>query len=507
MSFTDLFVGFLGTAVGILVGYFVIPGRKYSAKEVLQRMEKLKKESESESVETVKSARERASTRKALFESEQKEFSQQLEKLEKMIDTKIATHQKREMKIAELKRVLMEEEHSVEAVKSNTHNVKKQIADNLIRMIGIPAERVKEELINQYENTFKDDAEIRLKNSVVWAQECSVREGKNILEGAIYRYGASTSVEHDRGEMIVQRDEIKGRIIGRGGRNIAFFEELFSVDVIFNDEPNTIIISSFNLVLREVARAALIRLMRERIISEETITRVKPLAEQDVDKILIREGEKTVKQLGLTKLSPEFIKLIGRLKFRTSYGQNILAHCFEVSNFSKLIAGEIGADVHIAAVAGFFHDIGKAIDQEVTGSHDVLTKELLEKYGFDPAIVHAAWTHHNAAPQETVEAKIVQAADAISAGRPGARAESLERYLAKIKDLEETALSFGGVKKAFTINAGREVRVVVEPEKVNDVGVGQLANDIAAKVQEKGGYPGKVKVTTIRLTKVTDYAK
>ena len=321
------------------------------------------------------------------------------------------------------------------------------------------------------------------------------------------RYADSTSVEHEEKNIIVQRDEIKGRIIGRSAAAIAFFEEHFGVDVIFNDEPNTIIISCFNLVQREVARCALERLMREKIINEEMIMKVKPLAEQDVDKILMKEGDYALKKLGLSNMQPDFVKLVGRLVFRTSYGQNIMRHCFEVGYFARLIASEIGANTETAFLGGFFHDIGKAIDQEVGGSHDVLSKEILEKYGFSWEITHAAWTHHNAAPQETVEARIVQAADAISASRPGARAESVERYLAKINELQDTALSFEGVRKAYAINAGREVRVVVDPEKISDNANAELAQNIAAKVQEKGGYPGKIKVTTIRTTKVTDYAR
>ncbi|MEK9133190.1 MAG: HD domain-containing protein, partial [Patescibacteria group bacterium] len=342
---------------------------------------------------------------------------------------------------------------------------------------------------------------------MVWAAERAARDAKDILAGAIYRFAAPTSVEHGHHNIIVPRDDIKGRIVGRGGRSVAFFENLFGVDVIFNDEPNLIIVSCFNLVQREVARLALERLMREKNITEEVITRAKFLADQDMEKILKREGDKALKILGMENVNPELSKLLGRLKFRTSYGQCIMSHCFEVAYFSRLLASEIGANERVAWIAGFFHDVGKAIDQESGGSHDVLTKEILEKYKFSPEIVHAAWTHHDAAPQETIEARIVQAADAISAGRPGARAESVERYLEKIKALEETATSFAGVKKAYAINAGREVRVIVEPDRIKDSEVGPMANQIAAKVQEQGGYPGKIKVIAIRTTKTTDYAK
>lgn len=507
MPYIDIFASLGAALVGLLIGLFVIAQKRFNEHELLAKAEKAKASAEKEGKTLVAETRERVIHKKKQFEIEEQEFAGQLEKMEHLFTIKIASHEKREAKLAELKRALQEEEKSVETFRSQIHEFKKQIAERLIHATGLSADHIKEEVTKHNEQFFQKDAEVRLQHAVEWAEECAVRYGKNVLADAIYRYAAPTSVEHGGGDIKISRDELKGRIIGRGGANIAHFEELFGVDVIFNDEPNIIIVSSFNLVSRQIAIAALERLMREKNITEEIIDRIKPLAEEDVAKILKTDGERVLKILGVENMPPDFAILVGRLKFRTSYGQNILGHSFEVGYFAQLMASDIGADPRVALLGGFFHDIGKAIDQEVGGSHDVLSKEILEKYGFSWEIVHAAWTHHNAIPQETVEARIVQAADAISAGRPGARAESVERYLAKIKELEETALSFGGVRKAFTINAGREVRVVVESDKINDAGVQTLAADIAAKVQEKGGYPGKIKVVTIRSTKATDYAR
>lgn len=507
MSQIDIFVALGGIVLGALLGFFVIRQKKFSERELLAQAEKTQASGEKEGKALVAEARERVVHKKKQFEIEEQEFAAQLEKMEHLFSMKLASHEKREARLVEVKRVLQEEENKISALRSETHALKKQVAEKLIAQTGLSPDRVKEEVVRHYEGAFQADRESRLQKAAQWAEECSVREAKNSLADAIYRYAASTSVEHGGGILKVSRDEVKGRIIGRGGSNIGFFEELFGVDVIFNDEPNTIIVSSFNLVSRQIALAALERLMREKNITEETIQKIKPLAEQDVDKILLQEGERALKILGVANMPPDFAKLVGRLKFRTSYGQNILGHSYEVGYFAQLMASEVGGDPRIALLGGFFHDIGKAIDQEVGGSHDVLSKEILEKYGFSWEITHAAWTHHNAIPQETVEARVVQAADAISAGRPGARAESVERYLAKIKDLEETALSFSGVKKAFTINAGREVRIVVEPDKIPDGTMQPLAADIAAKVQEKGGYPGRIKIVTVRTTKATDYAR
>ncbi len=493
--------------VGVLAGLFVIKQKKFNEKEVLAKAEKLLVGAKEKNKEIVIQARADVEEKKKQFAQEEEEFVGQLNKMEQALGLKIASYQKREDKNLGLKKALEDEKRSLNAVQEQVVAVGNKIDEKLIQIVGIPPERMKDQLLDQYENAFKQDAELRLQHELEWVQECSLREGKNVLEKAICRYADSASSDTPQKTIIVPRDEIKGRIVGRGGSNIAFFENLFTVDVIFNDEPNIIIISCFNLVQREIACAAMKRLMNEKIINEDTISRVKLLAVQDTEKTLFKEGEAALKIVGLKNMPPDFIKLVGRLKFRTSYGQNILHHSFEVAYNARSLAGEIGADERITFTAAFFHDIGKAIDQEVTGSHDALTKEILEKYNFEPAIVHAAWAHHNAVPPETAEARLVQAADALSASRPGARAESLEKYLAKIKDLEETANSFEGVKKVYAINAGREVRIIVEPEKVDDAGVKKLAGDVAAKVEEKGGYPGKIKVTTIRTTKVTDYAR
>lgn len=507
MEYIDILFAAFGVLLGAVVGSYVLNYRKFNEQDYLVKADKMAAEAQANAKQLVQQARERVAAKKKQFEQEQQEFTSQIDRMDKMLVTKVASQQKRDAKIAEMQKAVQAEEKVLSAMRSQTNETEKTINDKLIGITGLAGDRIKQELVSHYEDVFKSDAEGRLQHDMEWTQECAVRDARNVLAEAIYKFGAPTSVEHGHGEILVPRDEIKGRIVGRGAKMIAFFEELFGVDVVFNDEPNTIIVSCFNLVQREIACHALVRLMREKLINEEVILRSKTLAEQDVNKLLRKEGEAALRVLELKNMPPEFAELVGRLKFRTSYGQNIMRHCFEVGYFAKMLASELGADTHVAFVGGFLHDIGKAIDQEVGGSHDVLTKEIMEKYGFSKEMIHAAWTHHDAAPQETIEAVLVKAADALSAGRPGARAESLERYIKKIKELQETALSFDGVKKAFAINAGRELRVVVEPEKVDDKGINTLAASIAGKVQEKGGYPGKIKITTIRVTKATDYAR
>lgn len=503
---TYLFVA-ASFVLGTLAGIFIIPQRRFNEKEIAMESEERIAAAHHEIVKINEKTKTRVSEMTSQLIADEKELMTQLATQEKIIEVKLNSAKKREEKVLQLKKQLDDEEKFVMQLRTQTTELKRGITENLLRSTGLSFESVKTSLAQMYEADFANDAETRIQRAVEWAQESAVRDGRDVLAQAMYRFAASAYDTDESDRIKVAHDEIKGRIVGRAAVNIAFFEELFGVDVIFNDEPNTIIISCFNLVQREIAKRALERLMRERVINEEVIKRIKPLAEKEVDMLLMSEGQRALKMLELPNMPPDFAKLIGRLKFRTSYGQNIMQHCLEVGYFAKLLAAEIGADTHTAFLGGFFHDIGKAIDQEVGGSHDVLSKEILEKYGFSWEITHAAWTHHNAIPQETIEARIVQAADAISASRPGARAESVERYLAKIRDLQDTALSFEGVKKAFAINAGRELRVVVDSEKTTDATALAVAQNIAAKVQEKGGYPGRIKIVTIRTTKTTDYAR
>ncbi len=504
MDIIGLVAGILG---GLLIGLYVLKQRQFSEKAEIERAEKKVEMAQAEKKELLERAKTKALDQKKQFEFEEKEFTSQLDSMAKILDTKGTHVQKRETKVHEMQQHVMAEEASVQILKQDAQNLGKQLNEQLFTITGLNADAVRTELVKQYEQDFTHEAELRLQRELEWAQECAVRDARNILGEAIYRYSDGACREPSVTRITVTRDEVKGRIVGRGGRLIAFFEQLFDVDVVFNDEPNIIMVSCFNLVNEEKARLALERLMRERVINEEVILRVKQLAEQDMDRVLIQEGNNILKRLQLPNMKPELAKLVGRLKYRTSYGQNVLRHCLEVGYFAKVIAAEVGADQRIAFLAGFFHDIGKSIDQEVGGAHDHLTKEILEKYEFSWEITHAAWTHHNAIPQETIEAKIVQAGDAISAGRPGARAESLDRYVARIHELQDMAMSFPGVKKAYAINAGREVRAIVEPERLRDVDMEPLAKGIAQKVQEKGGYPGRIKIIAIRTTRSASTAK
>jgi len=382
------------------------------------------------------------------------------------------------------------------------------LKEKLAAKLGVKIEDLAQNYINGFTKDLGLEAEERITKFMDHVKDTSEKKAKNILKNAMQKFTDRTSVEKKEAIISVPRDEVKAEIVGRNCANILLFEKITEVDVIFNDEPNTILVSSFDLVKKSIARIALERLSKLRRIDERAIKEAIDSAKKIIDEDLMLVGEKALKKMNFKRNFPkDLIKIVGRLKYRTSYGQNILLHSFEVAYMAELLASELGIDVETAKIGAFFHDIGKAIDHEVEGSHDVLTREIMTKYQFSPEEIHAAWTHHEAETPNTPEARIVMASDAISAGRPGARQESLGKYLDRLRALEEIATSFAGVQKTFAISAGREVRVLVTPEEVTDAQMPDLAGSIAHEIEENLSYPGKIKVNIIRRTRAIDTAK
>jgi ribonuclease Y len=401
---------------------------------------------------------------------------------------------------------LVEEEAAQSGLKQ--HEREGLIKQRLAARLGETIKTLTDNLVADFKRDLREEALEKTKKIIETAQDKAEKTAKNIIRNALQKFADKTSVEKKEAKIVVKRDDAKALIVGKDAENILLFEEILGVDVIFNDEPNTIVVSSFDLLKKNVARIALEKLVKMRRINEKAIRDSIDEAKKILSQDLLNVGEKAVKKMRIKRKFPsDLLKIIGRLKYRTSYGQNILLHSFEVAYMAELLASELGLDVETAKIAAFFHDIGKAIDQHVEGSHDVLTREIMTKYKFSNEEIHAAWTHHEAATPETPEARIVMAADAISAGRPGARQESLERYLERLRDLEEIATSFQGVQKTYAISAGREIRVMVSPEEVPDEKMDGLADDIADKIEDKLSYPGKIKVNVIRRTRATDFAK
>ncbi|WP_027716409.1 ribonuclease Y, partial [Desulfuromonas sp. TF] len=377
----------------------------------------------------------------------------------------------------------------------------------LERLSGLSSEEAKEQLIRTMESEARHDAAKRIKQIEDEAKETADKKAKEILALAIQRYAGDYVAEKTVSVVPLPTDEMKGRIIGREGRNIRAIEAATGIDLIIDDTPEAVIISGFNPVRREVARLALERLITDGRIHPARIEEVVNKAALEVDEAIREAGEQATFDVGVHGINPEIIKLIGRLKYRTSYGQNVLQHSLEVAFLCGIMAAELGLNVKQAKRAGLLHDIGKAVDHEIEGSHAVIGADLARKYGESPKIVHALAAHHEDEKPETMLAVLVQAADALSGARPGARREMLETYVKRLQDLERIGTSFGGVTSCFAIQAGREIRVMVSSEDVSDAHSHVLARDIARKIEDEMTYPGQIKVNVIRETRAIEYAK
>ncbi len=377
----------------------------------------------------------------------------------------------------------------------------------LERISGLSRDEAKALLLTQVEEEARIDMARIIREAEAKANEDAERKAREIITMAIQRVAADQVTETTVSTVELPNDEMKGRIIGRGGRNIRTIENITGVDLVIDDTPDTVILSSFDPVRREVARIALNRLILDGRIHPARIEKIVENAQEEVDATIREEGERSALDLGIHDLHPELIKLLGRVHYRTSYGQNVLQHSVETAQLAAMMAAELGADVELAKKAGLLHDLGKAVDHEVDGPHAVIGAEILRRYNFPEVLVNAVGAHHAEMEQQSLEAVLVQAADAISGARPGARRESLENYIRRIKALEQVANSFEGVETSFAIQAGREIRIIVKPDEVDDLGAIRLSRDIAKKVEESLQYPGQIKVTVIRETRATEFAK
>jgi len=506
----NILAGTIALAIGLVSGYAIFKPKKAESIESYRRRgeESVKNsiaEAQNIKVQNIKRIQE---IQEHMREQEGKNKTQ-LEKLEKLIVLKEEQLLLRNAKLKEIQSFIENENEETRAARDGIKILEKQFQEKLLSKTGRKMEDIKAEAMSELQRDLELEREDRLYKYEEYLKEDRERQAKNLITSVIQRYSAPTSVEKRSSTITVPRDEAKGKIIGKNAENILLIEELSGVDVIFNDAPNTIIVSCFDLVKRHVARETITKLLKERIVTPEKIRQKITESQNETEKTLVRIGKETVKMLGLDNrnLPDDFMKIMGRLKFRTSYGQNILKHSFEVGYFTLMLGSELGLNLLSCKIGGFFHDIGKAIDQEVEGSHDMLTREIMEKFDFSEEEIHAAWAHHDAIAQRTPEAMLVKAGDAISAGRPGARQESLEKYIERIQAIEKIASSYEGVSKTFAISAGREVRVIVEPQQLEDNDLMPLAEGIAEDIQANVAYPGKIKVNVIRRTKNVDYAK
>ena len=419
---------------------------------------------------------------------------------EENLDKKNEALEKKEAEFARKEAVLNKEKEEV--AKLNEQRVQE-----LERISGLTSEQAKEFLLKTVEEDAKVDAAKLVKESIAQAKEEANKKAKDIVVTAIQKCAADHVAETTISVVQLPSDEMKGRIIGREGRNIRTLETLTGVELIIDDTPEAVILSSFDPVRREVARIALEKLIVDGRIHPARIEEMVEKAQKEVDQLIREEGEAAALEVGVHGIHPELIKLLGKLRFRTSYGQNVLKHSVEVAQLAGLLAAEIGEDVRTAKRAGLLHDIGKAVDREMEGSHVQLGVEMCKRYKENRVVINAVEAHHGDVEPETLLASLVQAADTISAARPGARRETIEAYSNRLQQLEEITNEFKGVEKSFAIQAGREVRVMVVPEQVNDADMVLMARDIAKRIEAEMEYPGQIKVNVIRESRVTDVAK
>jgi ribonuclease Y len=395
----------------------------------------------------------------------------------------------------------------VKKVREKVDSMEKDKMLELEKLSGLTADLAKEELLKIIEKNFEEDLLVRTQKLETASAEKLDHRAKDILAASIERLALSTAAEITTTSVSIQSDEIKGKIIGKEGRNIRAFERASGVELIVDDTPGSIVISSFDPIRRQIARLALENLILDGRIQPAKIEEMVEKAKVDISKIIKEKGEQAVYECGIFNLDPRIVAVIGRLYFRTSYGQNVLQHSIEMAHISRMLAEELGADPSIATAGALVHDIGKALDHEVQGTHIEIGIRILQKFGADQRIVDAMKSHHGDYPHVSIESIIVTTADHISGGRPGARRDSVENYLKRLADLEDIAKSFEGVEKSYALQAGREIRIFVMPEKMSDMQSKELARNIALRVEQELKYPGEIKVTVIRETRVIEYAR
>lgn len=509
----------LGLLLGFGVAYFVTNKTLASKlKEAEEKAQNIIKEAEKEAnnlkKEKLLEVKEEWHKRKQEFENEYQQRKTKIQAQEKLLksreealEAKLDLLNKKEKQIEIAENDIKQKEFSIKQQLAEINKLKEVQIKKLEEISGLSSEEAKKILMDNLINEAKQEAAQYIKQIRDEAKQNAQREARNIIIEAIQRTASDHSIESTVSVVTLESDEMKGRIIGREGRNIRSFESATGVDLIIDDTPEAVVISGFDPFRREVAKIALERLMQDGRIHPARIEEVVEKVRAELEEEILKIGEQTVLELGLNNMHPELIRLVGKMKYRSSYGQNLLNHSIEVAYLSGIMAAELGLDPQLAKRAGLLHDIGKCVDQNTEGPHALIGYELAKKYKEHPAVANAIGAHHEDIDMETPYAVLVQAADSISGARPGARRESLENYVKRLEKLEVLAQSFEGVQKTFAIQAGREVRVIVEPEKVDDITADQLAHDIAKKIEQEMEYPGQIKVTVIRERRSFAFAK
>lgn len=504
------------TVVAVVITWFAaVAYRKNIAEAKLGKAEDKAREiidealksAEAKKRETLLEAKEEALKTKNEIDKEVKDRRNELQRMEKRVIQKEENLDRKSEAMEKKEAALSKREAELEKIKSEVSDLEAKRTQELERISGLTSEQAKEYLLKTVEDEVKHETAVMIKELETRAKEEADKKAKDYVVTAIQKCAVDHVSETTISLVQLPNDEMKGRIIGREGRNIRTLETMTGVDLIIDDTPEAVILSSFDPVRREVARIALEKLILDGRIHPARIEEMVEKAQKEVETMMREEGEAATLEVGVHGIHPELVRLLGKMKFRTSYGQNALKHSMEVAQLSGLLAGEIGVDVRMAKRAGLLHDIGKSIDHEMQGSHISIGVDLCRKYKESPIVINAVEAHHGDVEPQSLIACIVQAADTISAARPGARRETLETYTTRLQALEDIANGFKGVDKTFAIQAGREIRVMVVPEQISDADMVLLARDISKQIESELEYPGQIKVNLIRESRVTDFAK
>ena len=508
ISLVALVTTILSLGAGSVLGYYA---RQSIAKKQLStaegKIEKMVTDAEKKAQEITITAKNKAVSTIEEVKKETGERERQIRKMEQRLENREGVVDKKMEELDKGKEILEKKANEISKIRKEVDQARKEELKRLEKIAGLSKEQAKKVLLQLTEEENRDELANKMAKLEKGNKEELEKKARNIMTQVIQKYAASHAAEITTSTVSIPSDEMKGKIIGREGRNIKALERATGIEVIVDDTPETIVISGFDPVRREIARIAIEKLIEDGRIHPTRIDDAVEFAKKEIDNKIKEAGEAAAYDLGIVGLNPKMIYLIGRLRYRTSYGQNVLIHSMEVAHLSGALASELGLDVNVAKKAGLLHDIGKAVDHEIQGTHVEIGVKILEKFDIDSRVIDAMKPHHEEYPFETPESFIVAAADALSAARPGARKDTLEKYLKRLEELESVANSFEGVEKAYAIQAGREIRVFVNAEKLDDLGAMKLAKQIAGKVEEELKYPGEIKVNVLRETRSIEYAR